>query len=456
MDDFVDKRGLGALDRLEERLEGHVLRVGSDGYKTATSPRNITARQDPLAVAAVVVAEDVAACVSWAREVGLRVVLQATGHGAAGVVGGDCLLIDTSRLNGIEIDVERRLVRAGAGATFAAINEAAFAHGLLAPGGTAPDVALAGYVAYGGIGWLTRPHGLASASLEAVDFIDGFGALRRADAEHDPNVLWAYRGGGGVGVATRLQLKLFEASDLWGGYLLWPASDGPAVITAWGQALSELHPALCTTIGILRAPDAPTVPDALRGQPVVHLSAASIAGREAVADLRKLLAGLPTAAIDTLGPCDSERLATIHLDPPVPVPALGDGRWLSSDGAAHALEILTACGTGLDSPLSEIELRHLACPASSVRGALTHCPGDLLLHAVGPAPTAEGSRAVQHGLERVLAAAAPVDTGHSAASFRDGQTDALDALDQTARRRLGRVQHEVDPQGLISPARVLH
>jgi hypothetical protein len=175
-----------------------------------------------------------------------------------------------------------------------------------------------------------------------------------------------------------------------------------------------------------------------------------------MAGLRELLAGLPAAAIDTLGPCDSERLATIHLDPPVAVPALGDGRWLTSDGAAHALEILTACGTGLDSPLSEIELRHLACPPSSVPGALTNCPGELLLHAVGPAPTAEGSLAVRHGLERVLAAAAPTDTGHSAAPFRDGQIDALDALDEAARHRLGRVQGELDPQGLISPARVLH
>jgi hypothetical protein len=62
---------------------------------------------------------------------------------------------------------------------------------------------------------------------------------------------------------------------------------------------------------------------------------------------------------------------------------------------------------------------------------------------------------VQRAFERVLAAAAPVDTGRSAASFRDGRTDAPAALDQDTRDRLRGVQHEVDSERLIRPGRTL-
>jgi FAD/FMN-containing dehydrogenase len=355
----------------------------------------------------------------------------------------------------VEVDPDRRVVRVGAGAQVGAINGDAFAHGLLAPGGTAPDVGVTGYVAHGGVGWLTRPHGLAGGALLSVDVVDGAGRMLHADDEQHTDLLWAYRGGGGVGVATRLELRLFPAQDLFAGYLLWPVEQADEVIPAWGRALDRLHPALTSALALLHAPDAPAVPEFLRGKRVVHLSAATVAGDAALQTLRTVLSTVPPPALDTLGPCDAARLTTIHLDPPAPVPAVGEGRWLTAEAGARALDILTAAGTDADSPIAEMELRHVAAPPSTVPGAETSCPGDVLLHATGPGPDPDSRRRVAAALDTVLAVARSVDTGRSAAAFRDGHDRAPDAFPSDVRARLAAIRREVDPTGLILSSRSL-
>ena len=444
------------LRALADRLPSRVFRPGSDPYKRATTPRNASAKQQPAVVITARSAGDVAAAVQAAAAAGLQVVVQATGHGAADEVGDDTVLLDTSGLDSVEVDPDRRVVRAGAGATFGAINAAAFEHGLLALAGTAPDVAVVGYTVLGGVGWLTRPHGMASASLLSVDLVDGTGEQLHVDDEQHATLLWAYRGGGGVGVATAMELKLFPADDLYAGYLIWDAEHASTVIPAWGDALGRLDPAVSSAVGLLlHAPDAPTVPESLRGKPVVHLAAATVAGETAMQTLRDVLAGLPEPAIDTLGPCDARRLSGIHLDPPAPVPAHGEGRWLTGEAGSHALQILTAAGTSVDSPLAEVELRHVAAPASDVPGAETSCPGAVLLHATGPAPDPDARAKVEAALAKVLAAAQPVDTGRSATSFRDGQDAARDARPIEFLTRLDAIRHLVDPENVIVASKLL-
>ena len=443
-----------ALRVLTDVLPGRIFSSGTDAYRRATTPRNTTASQRPLAVARVFSDQDVARCVRTAAEVGLRVVPQATGHGAAGSIGDDVVLVDTSALDTIEIDAQRKVVRVGAGATFGKVNAAAFRHGLLAPSGTAPDVAVLGYVALGGVGWLTRPHGLASAALRAVEVVDGAGRLVGPASEAYEDVLWACRGGGGAGIVTSVELELFGVEDLRAGYVLWPASLADEVLPAWGAALSGFNPALSSAVGLLHAPDAPSVPEALRGKPVVHLSAATLAGSAAEDSLRRLLADLPRPAISTLGPCDAARLATIHLDPPSATPALGEGRWLTAGAAEHVLDIVTAAGTDADSPLAEVELRHVAASGSQVPGALTSVPGDLVLHATGGAPDEGARRAVLDALQTVRDRARAVDAGVSAPAFRDGQAPDVDTHSPGVARRLAEIRQELDPTGVIGQARV--
>ncbi|MFG1928637.1 FAD-binding oxidoreductase [Cryptosporangium sp. NPDC048952] len=436
-------------------LPGRVFAPGSEPYERATTPRNARSVQRPLAVVRAQNPGDVTVCVRAAAAAGLKIAVQATGHGAAADIPPDHVLLDLSALDAVEVDPQARVVRAGPGATFAKINAAAFRHGLLAPGGTAGDVGVAGYTALGGIGWMLRPHGMASASLLSVDVIDATGRRLHTDDTHDAEVLWAWRGGGGVGIATRLELRLFPANDLQAGLMLWSAGHAEAIIPAWGRALPNLDPSLTSALGILKAPDAPFIPEDLRGKPVVHLSAATVGGEAAMQTLRRALGALPDPSLDTLGACDDKRLATIHLDPPVPVPALGTGRWLRAEAGAHALALLAAADISPHSPLAKVELRHVSAPASAVSGALTSCPGDLVVQAVGPANDDAAATAVGAALSRVLTATRTVDAGQSAASFCDGQVRVREAYPIAVAARLDTVRRALDPDGLISASRHL-
>lgn len=173
---------------------------GSVEYAAGTSPHNNSGEQQPAYVAHPLDADDVVDVVREAARRGLTLVSQASGHGAGGSIGENSIIVDTSGLDGVSIDVDARLARVGAGATWASVNGAAQRHGLLGLAGSSPDVTVSGYTFGGGVGWLTRRHGLASASLRTVLFVDGAGRLRRAtdDAadQADRDAIWAYRGGG--------------------------------------------------------------------------------------------------------------------------------------------------------------------------------------------------------------------------------------------------------------------
>ncbi|WP_156669984.1 FAD-dependent oxidoreductase, partial [Mycobacterium sp. E3305] len=173
---------------------------GSAGYRAATNPHNATVLQRPAAVAHPRSTEEVAQAVQWAAQRNLGVAVQASGHGAGAPIESDRLLVDTSGLNTVRIDTQARVARVGAGATWAAVNAIAERDGLLGLAGTSPTVAVAGYTFGGGVGFLTRPYGMASSALLSVDYIDGNGQMRRA-AEDAPDAadrgaLWAFRGGG--------------------------------------------------------------------------------------------------------------------------------------------------------------------------------------------------------------------------------------------------------------------
>ena len=432
----------------------------SSAYRAATTPHNATVVQRPATVAHARSADEVADAVRWAAEHDLRVAVQVSGHGAGAPIGADHLLVDTSGLNSVDVDVAGHVVRMGAGATWSAVNAVAERDGLLGLAGSSPTVGVAGYTFGGGVGYLTRPHGMASSALLAVDYVDGNGQTRRAteDADDvvDRDALWAFRGGGGVGVATTLTMKLVEPQELWAGYQLWSVDALDSVAGAWANAMAQIGDALSTTLSVLHTPPgAPVFPPALRGVPVVHLSFASPEGAEAARPLLEALRAAPQPAVDSSwAPADAARLAQIHLDPPNPVAALGMGRWLGQDGFGLAGEMLRVAAAS-DSPLAMVELRNLDNAAPTRDGALTAVPGPLLLHAVGNAAEDSARTRVEDGLARLRDTASTAELGRSAAPFADGRAADPGGLNQSQLTRLGGIAAAVDPERRLAPTRIL-
>src|SRR5699024_8730874 len=117
-----------------------VLGPGSSAYGRVTTPENTSFAQHPTAVARPRTGAQLAAAVTSARRHGLRVVVQATGHGSGRELTDGTLVVDTSLLDTITVDARERVAHVGAGATWDQVQRVAEPHGLLELSGTSGTV----------------------------------------------------------------------------------------------------------------------------------------------------------------------------------------------------------------------------------------------------------------------------------------------------------------------------
>lgn len=161
-------------------LDGDLQLPGHPGWDAARASWNLAVDQHPVAVVHAGSAADVAATVLAASRLGLQVAAQATGHAAAVLDDLDnTILVRTDRLGGVEIDPAAMIARVGAGVRWGQVSEAAARHGLAALAGSSPDVGVVGYTLGGGLGWLSRSHGLAANSVTAIELVTADGRARR-------------------------------------------------------------------------------------------------------------------------------------------------------------------------------------------------------------------------------------------------------------------------------------
>ena len=124
---------LGSRGRLASALPGKVV-IPEDGrFDEARRAWNLPIDQRPAAVAFPESPQDVAPAVLSAREFGLRVAAQGTGH-SAGPLGSleDTILLKTERMRGVSVDPARRTARVEAGVVWLEVVEAAAQQGLAA------------------------------------------------------------------------------------------------------------------------------------------------------------------------------------------------------------------------------------------------------------------------------------------------------------------------------------
>ena len=149
---------------------GRVVRPGDHDWDAARgNPFNVLVDQRPEAIAFPANAFEVAAVVADARERGLRVAPQSTGHNA-GPLGSleDTLIVNTSALTGVSIDAAARRVRVGTATRWEDVTPQLSELGLAALHGSSPKVGIAGYSLGGGIGWLARKHGMQTNAVTAI------------------------------------------------------------------------------------------------------------------------------------------------------------------------------------------------------------------------------------------------------------------------------------------------
>ncbi len=190
-------------------ITGRVATPSDPDWDEARQAWNLAAEQRPEAVALVEGADDVVKTIRFAAENDLKVAGQGTGHGAFALAGSleGTILIKTERMRGIEVDPEAQTARVEAGVLVAELSSAAQAHGLCSMPGSSPDVGVTGFTLGGGLSWLGRRYGFACNRVQAIELITADGEARTVDAESEPDLFWALRGGGGgYAIVTALHL----------------------------------------------------------------------------------------------------------------------------------------------------------------------------------------------------------------------------------------------------------
>lgn len=445
-----------ATEALRAEVAGQVFVPGDPGYDRARQAWTLSADQRPAMVVEAASADDVVAAVRFARSQGLRVAPQGTGHGAAPLEPLDtALLLRTSRLRGVRIDPHSRTARAEAGALWQDVTVPASAHGLAALAGTAPSVGVTGYSLGGGLGWLARRYGLAANSVTAAEIVTPNGHLVRADPEHEPDLFWAVRGGGGsVGVVTALEMLLYPVPELYAGALFFPIQRAGEVLRSWHEWTTSV-PDEITSIGrIVRIPPLPAVPDQLRGRAFAMVEAAYAGdertGADLVAPLRKL-----GPEVDTFATIPAPALSQLHMDPTEPVPAVGDGTLLADFPPAASDALVELAGADADTMLISIEVRHLDGALrrhAADGGALASIDASYAQYGTGVGATPEVAATVGGQAQAVKDALAPWHASYDYYNTTDTPAPAEALLPPDSFQRLQQIKTRHDPDDAIISA----
>ena len=410
---------------------------------------NLAADQRPTAIAEPATVDEVIAAVNYARQAGLRVAPQATGHGSYVLAAGDgTMVVKLEKMRGVEIDVDSATARVQGGAQWGDVTAASTPHGLAALAGSSPDVGVAGYTTGGGISWLARRHGLACNAVRAVEIVTANGELVRADPDTNPDLFWAVRGGGGAfGVITAFELELFPVDMVYGGAMLWPIERDTEVLQAWREWIDTV-PDEVTSLGrLLHLPPIPEIPEPFRGRDFVAVEAVCLMdAADGAAMLEPLRALGPE--IDMFGMMPAAALEKLHMDPEGPVPGIGEGMVLADVTDETIDAAVRTAGNNSGSALVSFEFRHLGgavARPSEGAGCLASLDDPFIAFGVGMTPVPPLVEAVKGSVSATFGALEPWRGKRQLPSWRESVTAPAEMFG-TSYERLLTVKADVDPE----------
>jgi FAD/FMN-containing dehydrogenase len=441
---------VGAISELS--IRGRIATPSDSDWDEARQAWNLAADQRPEAVALVESADDVSKVIGFARENGLKVTGQGTGHGAMalGPLEG-VILIKTERMRSVQIEGER--ARAEAGALAEDVAEAAIGQGMCSMPGTSPNVGVTGFTLGGGLSWLGRKHGWACNRVSAIEVVTADGEPRTVNAGSDPDLFWALRGGGGgYAIVTAIHVDLLPIAEAYAGALLLPAELTREALHAYRDWTADAPEEVGSMVRMMSLPPLPDVPEVIRGKKFLQIAATCIGSREdgekAIEPLRKL--GEPL--MDTFDQVPATGLTRIAMDPEPPVPGLGHHSVLGELSGEAMDAFYEVAGPESDSPLLLAELRHLggalARPAEN-GGALDKLDGEFVMLGIGMLMDPAMRDPVTGQLDKMADGLKPwtLEGGYFNYAERPCDVDAI--LPPETCERLAHVKRRWDPDDLI-------
>ncbi|NBC33613.1 MAG: FAD-binding protein [Alphaproteobacteria bacterium] len=268
-----------AAEALAATLHAPLYRPGEEGFDSCCHIWNGMIERRPALVARCSGTADIAAGVRFARDHELPVAVRGGGHNVCGhALGDNGLMLDLSGLRAVYVEPRAGRARVEPGATWRDLDRETQLFGRIVPGGIVSATGVAGFTLGGGFGWSTRAHGYAADRLVSADIVTADGEVRHADAEAEPELFWALRGGGGnFGAVTSFE---FETRPLgptaMAGLALWPLDRAGAVLDLFREITAAASEQFCAMLVLRRAPPLPAVPKEMHGAPVAGIAACHV------------------------------------------------------------------------------------------------------------------------------------------------------------------------------------
>ena len=292
-------------------FEGRLIGPEDADYDEARKVYNAMIDKRPALIARCTSADDVAKVVGFARDHDLLLAVRGGGHNGAGL--GTCdggMVVDLSSLKDVQVDPQARTVRVGGGATWGEVDSATNEHGLATPSGIISTTGVGGLTLGGGLGHLTRKHGLTIDNLLEAELVLASGERVRASADEHPDLFWAIRGGGGnFGVVTSFLFQLHEVGTVVGGPTFWPVEDAAEVLSAYREFLPGAPRELNGFFAFHTVPPGPPFPEEIHLRRVCGIVWCYVGGEEdAAAAMAPLLDAVPEPLMHGVAPMPHQAL----------------------------------------------------------------------------------------------------------------------------------------------------
>eukprot|EP01116_Phalansterium_solitarium_P021454 TRINITY_DN6673_c0_g1_i1.p1 TRINITY_DN6673_c0_g1~~TRINITY_DN6673_c0_g1_i1.p1 ORF type:complete len:1202 (+),score=382.05 TRINITY_DN6673_c0_g1_i1:138-3743(+) len=231
-----------------------VIQAGEDGYEAAIVRWAENAQKAATIVARPAETADVVKLVRFAREHRMETAVRSGGFSAAGfssVDGG--LVIDMSKLNSVEVKKDSFVI--GGGAKWRDVDLAGAGQGLATVGSPYSEHSVSSTVLGGGWGYLSGLHGLSADNVSRFEVVLADGSLQVCDKKTNTELYWGLRGGGGnFGIVVSLTLEAHKVSPVWGGTLVFPASQAEDVARAIAQFRKDPPPEASALLVLAKHP----------------------------------------------------------------------------------------------------------------------------------------------------------------------------------------------------------
>jgi FAD/FMN-containing dehydrogenase len=362
-------RNVGGIDERAIRdfaagIHGSVLRPTDTGYEAARRIWNGRFDRRPGLIVRCADTPDVKRAVDFVRDENLLVAVRGGGHSFAGQSTCDGgVVIDLSRMKGVQIDRERRIVHAEPGLLGSELDTLTRDARLAMVLGGCGSVGIGGFTLGGGEGAISSKYGLGCDNLLSATVVLANGQLVSASAEENPDLFWGLRGGGGnFGVVTSFRFRAHALTDVVAGRLVYDISQAPSVIRAYRAF-------------------APSAPDEMTAgftftmvqrTPALVLGVVYAGDATSAAPVLRTLRSFAKAKADTIVPVSYHEFHLAGGGPPPGFPSVTKGAFLV-DLPDAVIDAVTTLGAAVP-PGGELEMNHLHGAISRVPLADTAFP----------------------------------------------------------------------------------